>query len=525
MATGEQHNTDQNANQGVSRRSFIQLAGASGLALATGCTGKPIGGNGWVPSQYEARGNFPTQVRGRVPIDPANLTIMREDQKCVLCGQCVEVCEREQAVMGHYELPLIDDIPCIGCGQCTLWCPTGSITERDDTPRLLEALNDPEKHVVVQFAPAVRVGLGEEFGMPAAANVEGKLIAALRALKFDTVLDTNFAADLTIMEEATELVQRLTKEGSVIPLFTSCCPGWVKFCEMFYPELIPHLSTARSPMGMLGTVIKTQYAEKKGIAPEKIVSVSVMPCTAKKFESSRPEMNNAGVHHGNPEIRDTDIVITTRELARMIKQSNIDFPALEDAQCDNVLSEYSGGGAIFGVTGGVMEAAVRSAYYFVTGKNPPKDVFDEVKPVRGLKGIKRDAKVEIPGFGEVRVAVISGTANAKEILQEVQEDRLKNGGKDPRWHFIEFMACAGGCISGGGQPKTAMPPSDAIRAARIGALYDIDEQGTVTRFCHENSQIKGLYADYLGKPGEGRAHELLHTHHYEDRSHRLTAKK
>ena len=523
---------EQNAKQGVSRRAFIALAGG-GLALTTGCdyvnvnqvndfvVGKPIGGRGWIPSQYESRGNFPTQVRGRIPIDPLNPTIMRDDPKCILCGLCIEVCDREQAVMNHYELPLIDDIPCIGCGQCTLWCPTSSIVERDDTQRLWDALNDPDLHVVVQTAPSTRVGLGEEFGLPAGTNVEGKQVAALRALGFDTVLDTNFAADLTIMEEATELVKRLKTEGTAIPQFTSCCPGWVKYCEMFYPELIPHLSTALSPMGMLGAVIKTYYAQKKGIAPEKIVSVSVMPCTAKKFEAIRPEMimrllgtipSSAG---RAPVIQNTDLVITTRELARMIKQKRINMLELEDAPYDDMLSEYSGGGAIFGVTGGVMEAAVRTAYFFITGENPPPAVVD-LKPVRGLAGIK-DATLEVPGIGEIRVAVVSGTANAKRVLEKVKSGEVQ-------WHFIEFMACLGGCISGGGQPKTALPPSDVVRAARTGALYDIDEQSAV-RLPHENPQIKALYENFLGKPCEGLAYELLHTNHYEDRSNRLTAKR
>jgi len=515
IVTNEQHNTNQNEEEGFSRRSFIKLAG-TGLVLASGCEGNPNGGSGWMPSQYELTGNFPVQVRGRIPIDPDNLSIMRDDQKCILCGQCAEVCDRYQAVMGHYELPLIDDIPCIHCGQCTLWCPTGAITETDDTLRLLKALEDPNLHVVVQTAPSTRVGLGEEFGLPAGTNVEGKQVAALRELGFDAILDTNFAADLTIMEEATELVKRLSTEGAAIPLFTSCCPGWVKFCEMFYPELIPHLSTARSPMGMLSPVIKTYYAEKKGIDPQKIVSVAVMPCTAKKFECARPEMNNAGMKLGKPEIRDTDLVITTRELARMIKQKNVDFMALEDARYD-ILSEYTGGGAIFGATGGVMEAAVRSAYYFITKENPSQQVL-ELKPVRGLTGIK-EASLEIPGFGEVRIAVVSGTANAKKVLEKVKDGSGK-------WHFMEFMACPGGCISGGGQPKTALPPSDVVRSARTGEIYKIDERAGIIRSSHENPEIKALYAEYFdNKQYEGLAHELLHTHYYKDRSKHLTAKK
>ena len=524
----------------ASRRSFIKLVGVGGLATAAGCSkdtvgigdfvpenpllpGNTTGGTGWLPAQYNTVGNFPVQVRGRIPIDPRDPTIERLDHKCILCGQCVEVCDRYQAIMGHYELPLIDDIPCIGCGQCALWCPTSSITERDDTAKLWDALNNPDLHVVAQTAPSTRIGLGEEFGLPVATNVEGKQVAALRALGFDTVLDTNFGADMTIMEEATELLQRLNVEGSSIPMFTSCCPSWVKYCEMYYPELIPHLSTARSPMGMLAPVIKTYYADRKGIDPAKICSVSIMPCTAKKFEMLRPEMNNAGKYLGKPEIRDTDIVITTRELARMIKQRNIDFLNLGDSPYDNLLSEYSGGGAIFGVTGGVMESSIRTAYYFVTGENPPPSIVD-FKPVRGLDGIK-EAALEIPGFGELRVAVISGTANAKKFLDGSDRWKYEN------FHFVEVMACPGGCVAGGGQPKTALPPSNSVRAPRIGSLYAIDSDRPnppAVRSCHENPEIKRLYETFfIGGPCGEVAHKLLHgyTEHYRDRSIHFTAKR
>ncbi|MDR1268391.1 MAG: hypothetical protein LBK82_02590, partial [Planctomycetaceae bacterium] len=344
-------------NVDVSRRSFIKLAGTGLVAGTIGCSGTPSGGEGWMPNQYEGNGNFPTQVRGRIPIDPQNLSITRDDRKCILCGQCAEVCSKVETVLYNYELPLIDNIPCIGCGQCTLWCPTGAITETDGLTALVKALDDPNLHVVAQTAPSTRVALGEEFGLSAGTNVEGRQVAALKSLGFDTVLDTNFSADLTIMEEATELVQRITgKLNAPVPQFTSCCPGWVRYCEYFYPDLLPNLSSAKSPMSMLGAMIKTYYAEKRGIDPKKIFSVAVMPCTAKKFEAGRPEMNHSGLKIGDPSIRDTDLVITTRELAKLVKLRGLDLLKLEPVPYDNLLSEYSGAGAIFGVTGGVMEA-------------------------------------------------------------------------------------------------------------------------------------------------------------------------
>ncbi|MDR3108934.1 MAG: [FeFe] hydrogenase, group A [Planctomycetaceae bacterium] len=505
-------------NEGaVSRRNFIRFAAGTGIVAvsAVGCGG-PAGGEGWFPAQYNEQGNFPPHVRGRVPINPGNVSITRDNAKCILCGQCTEACSKMEAVMFHYELPLIDDIPCINCGQCSLWCPTGAITEVDDTARFLEALEDPNVHVVVQTAPSTRVGLGEEFGMPAGTNVEGSQVAALKALGVDTVLDTNFAADLTIMEEAKELVRRLKRElDEPIPQFTSCCPGWVRFCEYFYPDLIPNLSTTRSPMGILGAMIKTYYAEKRGIDPKNIFSVSIMPCTAKKYEAVRPEMNNVGRKLGDPLMRDTDLVLTTRELARLIKMRKIDFLNLESAPYDKMLSEYTGAGAIFGVTGGVMEAAVRTAYTFITGENPPASLL-EFQPVRGLTGM-REAELEIPSVGKVNVAVIAGMGNAHKILDQVRAGKSK-------WQFVEFMACPGGCISGGGQPRTALPPSPELHTARIDSIYSLDEKSTI-RLCHENPEIKTVYKDYLGEPNSELAEQLLHTHFDKDYHKHLTPKK
>ena len=512
-------------NPDVSRRSFIKMAGLGlGAGLVggvAGCDGKPSGGTGWMPAQYEGRGHFPVQVRGRVPIDPLNPSICRDDSKCILCGQCYEVCEKVEAVLGHYRLPMVDDVPCIHCGQCTLCCPTGSIAETSGVKKMLEALDNKDLHVVVQTAPSTRVALGEEFGMPVGTNVEGLQVAALKALGVNTVLDTNFAADMTIVEEATELVGRISRKiNAPLPMFTSCCPAWVKFCEYFYPELIPHLSTAKSPMSMFSPMIKTYYAEKQGIEPKTIFNVAIMPCTAKKFEAARPEMNAAGVHHEGKDtkMRDTDLVLTTRELAQLIKIKNIDLTQLQPGAYDPLMRDYSGAGAIFGATGGVMEAAVRSAYCFITKETPPPLLYD-LEPVRGLKGIK-SAELDVPTVGKVRVAVVSGMDNANQLLQ-----RVKDGSE--QFHFIEFMACPGGCISGGGQPKSALPPSDKVRVARTEAIYSIDERLTL-RLSHENPELLAMYKSYLGEvPNGHEAHEFLHIHEggYRDRSKNLVAKR
>jgi NADH-quinone oxidoreductase subunit G len=518
---------DSKQEEGLSRRSFLKLAGATSLVGASlglsGCTQsltekEAAGGEGWLPSQYNEPGSWPAQVKGRVPIDPNNPAITRDDEKCILCGQCLEVCQNVQTVFNNYELPLIDEIICVHCGQCALWCPSGAITEVDDIDKVLAAIDDPEMHVVVQTAPATRVALGEEFGLAAGVNVEGKQVAALRALGFDAVFDTLFTADLTIMEEGSELVKRITgvSDKLNLPQLTSCCPAWVKFVEYYYPELIPNISSAKSPQQMEGPLIKTYYAQSKGIDPEKIFSVSIMPCTAKKFECQRPEMISASEYLQNGNVsRDVDVVLTTRELARMIKRQGIDFMSLSgDDEYDSLMGQSTGAAIIFGATGGVMEAAVRSAWYLVTGEQPPSTLW-ELTAVRGLDGVK-EAALEIPGAGEVRVAVASGLSNARKLMEIVKEG-------DSNWHFIEVMACPGGCIAGGGQPKTAVPPSDDVRLARIDSIYTADEKYTI-RNSHDNPEIKQIYADFLGAPLSEVSHHLLHTE-YESRADAFTPKE
>ncbi|MDO4541483.1 MAG: [FeFe] hydrogenase, group A, partial [Bacillota bacterium] len=369
--------------------------------------------------------------------------------------------------------------------------------------------------VVVQTAPSVRVGLGEEFGDSAGAWVEGQMVAALRQLGFDAVLDTNFAADLTIMEEGTELIQRLTT-GGVLPQFTSCCPGWVKFLEYYYPDLIDHVSTAKSPMSMQGAMTKTYYAQKKRLNPRNIVSVAIMPCVAKKFEADRPEFNSSGVYNNMPDMRDTDYVLSTRELATFIKEENIDFDSLPEESFDPIMGEGSGAGVIFGNSGGVMEAAVRTVYSVVTGDEPPALLLD-LQPVRGLDSVK-EAAVEVPGVGEVRVAVASSLSAARTLC-----DRVRSGQAD--YHFIELMTCPGGCIAGGGQPKTTVPPDNSMREERTESLYHRDStMAGDKRTSHENTEIVAIYDEFLGEPCSELSHELLHTH-YTSRGDALTPKE
>ncbi len=438
-------------------------------------------------------------------LDYSTPHLVRDNNKCILCRRCVAACQEQYvSVIGAndrgidtnigqaFELPL-NNTPCISCGQCTAVCPTGALTEKDDTDKIWAALADPSKTVVVQTAPSIRATLGECFGMPIGTNVEGKMVAALRRIGFDKVFDTDFGADLTIVEEANELVERV-KNGGVLPMITSCSPGWVKFCEFYYPDMIEHLSSCKSPQQMAGAVIKTYWAEKEGIDAKDIVSVSVMPCTAKKFEIGRDDQSAAGVP-------DVDIAITTRELARMIERAGLNFTALPDEEFDSPLGEDTGAAIIFGATGGVMEAALRTANDWISGKDNA-DV--EYTAVRGTMGLKQaTAKL---GDMEVKVAVASSASAAKVVM-----DRMKAGNPDG-WTFVEIMGCPGGCVNGGGQPIQPQSVRDTVdlKAVRAKALYDADEASTL-RKSHESPVIKTLYSEWYDGFGGHKAHHDLHT--------------
>jgi NADH-quinone oxidoreductase subunit G len=441
-----------------------------------------------------------------LPVDDSTPAIVLNPEKCINCGRCANVCQQLQNVwalefLGRGDETRIapagdvklNDSPCIKCGQCSAHCPVGAIYEKDDTGRVWDAILDPEKVCVAQIAPAVRVALGEAFGMEPGTLVTGKAYAALHRLGFDAVFDTNFSADLTIMEEGSEFVQRFVHKKGELPLITSCCPAWVDFMEKYHEDMIPHFSTAKSPQEMMGVMTKTYYAEKIGKKPSEICMVSVMPCTAKKYELSRSdEMFASGA-------QDIDVSITTRELSRMIKQAGIDFETLPDDEADSPLGMYTGAGTIFGATGGVMEAALRSAYYLITGSDLEEV---ELSPVRGLEGVK-EAAIDVQGT-EVRVAIAHGMVNINTVLERVRQ--AKERGEETPYHFIEVMACRGGCVAGGGQPRAT---TDEVREQRIKGLY-ADDTKSAFRCSHHNPAIKKLYEDYLEAPLSKKAHELLH---------------
>lgn len=454
-------------------------------------------------------------------MDSYSPSIIKDDSKCIRCQRCVRTCEELQHVSAlgvaykgdkmkistFYENPMFE-VVCTNCGQCVNRCPTGALVERNYLDEVWNAIYDPDKHVVVQTAPAVRVALGEDLGLEAGSIVTGKMVSALKRLGFDSVLDTDFTADLTIMEEGFELLTRLKKalvdkDPKVkLPMATSCSPGWIKFIEHTYPEYLENLSTCKSPQQMFGALAKTYYAQKRNLDPSKIVSVSIMPCTAKKFEADRPEMRSSGY-------KDVDYVLTTRELAIMIKQAGLEFPALPEIHFDSIMGESTGAAVIFGATGGVMEAALRTAYEVVTGREVPFNGLN-ITPVRGMDGV-REASIKIEGtvpewkFLEgvvLKTVVAHGLTNAKKVM-----DKVRDGKAD--WHFIEIMACPGGCIGGGGQP---IPTNMEIRKKRTQAIF-AEDAGMKIRKSHENPEVIAIYKEFLEKPLGHKSHELLHTHY------------
>ena len=444
-----------------------------------------------------------------IPIAKDNVSIQRDLSKCIQCKECKNICDNEITVGRMYDLQKTKFNPiCINCGQCANFCPAEAITERIEFDKVKEAIKDKEKTVVISMSPAVRVALGEEFGLEEGSYVEEKVVGALRKLGADYVLDITFGADLTIMEEAAELVERI-KENKNLPMFTSCCPAWVKYAEIFYPELLKNISTCKSPISMQGPIIKIYFAKKMKINPKNIVNVVVTPCTAKKYEIRRPEMNDAAKYLELEEIRDNDYIITTRELAKWIKEENIDFSKITPSDFDNPLGRGTGAGIIFGNTGGVAEAALRTAYYFITGENLEDDKIN-FNEARGMQGIK-EAQIDINGT-IVKVAIANGMKNAKILIDKLLA-------KEVEYHFIEVMNCNGGCIAGGGQPKITLAKLEETKKKRINSLYKKDASMD-KRLSHQNPDIIEIYKEFLNEPLSEMSEKLLHTE-YEDKSYLL----
>lgn len=490
------------------RRSVIELILSKHPNVCLTCGRNQVCELQSLAADFGVRTNAFENITPDLPIYNSTQVLTIDPQKCITCGRCVQVCQEMQNV---HALCFLDrgfdtriaaagvtlaESPCVKCGQCSAHCPTGAIVEYDETEKVWEAIRDPEIHAVVQIAPAVRVAIGEAFGYPPGTNLTGKLYAALRRMGFDAVFDTNFGADVTILEEGTEFIQRFKEGKGDLPLITSCCPAWVDFMEKFYPDTIDLFSTCKSPHEILGVLAKTYYADKNGIPGDKMRVISIMPCTAKKYEIHRSASMSASGY------QDVDVSITTRELARMLKQVGVRFPDLPEEESDHLLGEYSGAGTIFGVTGGVMEAALRTAQEVLTGKTLDKIEFEDI---RGLEGVK-EAAIKIAGE-TVRVAVAHGLSNVESVLARVQQAR--ENGEEPPYHFIEVMACPGGCVGGGGQPYGI---NDEVRRLRAEGLYSDDERVRV-RKSHENPAVKALYEEFLERPLSKKSHDLLHTHY------------
>lgn len=434
-----------------------------------------------------------------IPISLDNPAIEKDANKCIQCGKCVDICRNEITVSRMYELGITKKPICINCGQCVINCPTNALTEKLDYLKIKNHLNDKKKVVVFSIAPAVRVSLGEEFGFEVGTNMDKKIVAALKKIKADYVFDVTFGADLTIMEEAMELVNRIHNNGK-LPMFTSCCPAWVKYAEIFYPEILGNISSCKSPIAMQGAIIKSYFAKKINVDPKDIIHISVAPCTAKKYEAKRKELITNG-------LKDVDYILTTREFSYLLKEGKIDFNDLREEDFDSPLGDGTGAGVIFGNTGGVTEAALRTAYHFLTGKDLEDVNFNSV---RGMQGIK-EAEFQIEGR-VIKVAIANGMKNAKTLLDRMREEKMD-------YQFIEVMNCTGGCIAGGGQPKTALLNKDAYKLKRINGLYSTDSKMT-KRVSYKNKDIVTLYEDFLGKPNSETAHDLLHTT-YSDKSNVL----